>query len=246
MKRVLIIFIISSLYACFAYSQEFKEYSAEYFNWIKEQSGKDSLPIIIYNDREISVEECAKIPIHKINTAEWIHHRAEELIGERGKRRDIIYLHEKPTHLPLLPPTDGRYYDDERTNFESEFPGGEDSLNVFIKNNIEIPEELHSIYGHVWVYYCTDEYGNREKVEPYEVIIAVPEMLRIPLRDGKRANKGLISDKGARIIDLMIETATKVANKFPQFKPGNIWLHDVPFKKKVRITFGTLNVRVRD
>lgn len=236
MKRAFVFFIIVNLYACIAYGQENNGYTAEYFHYCMVKNGKDSIPIIIYNDKEITAEECAKIPAHKINTSLWLTMPlSERAIGERGRKRDVMYLHEKPEHIPPFP-GEWEFFRDRNTELESEFPGGEDSMYVFVRNSIEIPDELDSIKAFVEFMYYTDKYGNRVRVEPLKIFLVNPEEVEFRLLNGKMAHSDLTSDKGKRVLELLRETAVNVANKFPQFQPANCWLQDVPFAKRIRIS----------
>lgn len=202
----------------------------------------DSIPVIIYNEKEITLEEYKELPRTKIGTEKiCVPPLSVEILGDKG-RRGIVYVNSKMDYVPF---PYGKFYQQhgencyyyENGDLPAEFPGGDDSLTVYLRNTVKVSPELDSIGAGVYVYCYIDTLGNCEKAEIHHIHFLFPDYVDVGYNEGKRGNGNILTSSHKRYLDIMREEALRVASNLPKFTPATFWLRHVPYKKEIRMFF---------
>ena len=194
----------------------------------------DTIPIIVYNEKEITFEDYLKIPSSKIRTAKYMSGEvAKDFYGDRGEKREVIHLSSRENYFPNSP-NDGNYYTDG--DLPAVFPEGEDSLKRYIKAHTVVPNELNGVVGDVYVNCFIDSTGKCEKAEVSKIHLYVPQAIEIHYLNGKRAETDIISKSYWKRIDMMRDIALNSLKDLPQFIPATFYLQHVKYLKELRVT----------
>lgn len=207
-------------------------------NWMSDHN-LDTIPVIIFNEREITLEEFSHLPTTCFGTYEgYLPPFSVELLGEKGKR-GVLYVNTKRHYIPLFPSaandTETYYY--TKGDRPVEFPGGDFAEEKFLRDAVKVRPELDSLYANVYVNCFFDEEGNCEKSEISHIQIAWPQAIDVRYGRGKRADTDLLSEKFKSYLDMLKEDALVVVKKLPQYQPATFWLQHVKYKKEIRLFF---------
>lgn len=216
------------------------------YKWMSDHN-LDTIPVIIFNEREITLEDFANIPSYCIRTYEgFLPPVSVELLGEKGKR-GILYTNTKKNYVPLLYRVSDKWYDPEYYykdgDLPAEFPGGDSALRSYLHETIKVRPELDSIFANVYVNCFFDEEGNCEKSEISHIQFVWPQVIDIKYRNGKRADTDFLSEKCKLYTDMLREDALTVANGLPRFKPATFWLQHVKYMREIRMFFVGKNAK---
>ena len=93
-----------------------------------------TVPLIICNEKEISLKEFASMDLSKYGTCVFLNIKdlAMELAGERGKD-GLIYVHDKKNYFPFPDSFHDGYF--EGGDFPAEFIEGTDSMYKYIASH---------------------------------------------------------------------------------------------------------------
>lgn len=238
MKAIIILFIcMSSIANIFAYGDP---QTCSSMDSIKIANGTmndvDTIPIVLFNEKEISYEEYKLLPDSLMGTNVFLDaERAVKLIGEKGKN-GIIYANtrkNKDSNYFLLNSKDYYFRD---CDIPAEFPGGLDSLRSFTLSRREIPSDMEKILASVKLDCYIDKEGNCIRVEVDKVIFNYPEHVHIGFSSGKMANSNIISSEYREYLKILKARALEIASTFPKFKPAISWL--VPVNSVVSVSLG--------
>lgn len=203
----------------------------------------DTIPIITYNGAEISLEEYLNLSPCKIGTViKYGPPLSCRLYGEKGKN-GVISLFEQPNFKVNYNFT---RIDDHNfiptyffvSEIPAMFPGGDDSLRVFLDKNTSVPEDFYDleIEGDVEVVCYIDEKGIVSDYKVKSVHVRYPYDVVLFLDDERNTYEHIIAPY-KRGIDMMKEVAGIVVEKLPPFIPAISFLHPVKYVKPIYVTF---------
>lgn len=243
------IFCMAFVYSITALSQNDydNEIKTGVFDWMS-NNNMDTIPVIIFNEREITLEEFASIPPSSIGTYQgYLPPLSVNILGERGKR-GILYVNTKKNHIPLFPSqgksTENYYYHDG--DRPAEFPGGDLALKSYLHNAIKVRPELDSISATVYVKCYFDEEGDYEKGEVTHITFLAPQPVEVFYDAGRRPKYDIITEKYTSYLDMLREDALAVANDFPKFEPATFWLQHVKYTRVIRMYFNGKNAQLSE
>lgn len=204
----------------------------------------DTIPVITYNGTEISLEEYLGMPSYRIGTiTKYGPPFSERLYGEKGKHGVLCLYMQRNFEVSYdFTPTDDKsfiptyFYVSE---IPAMFPGGDDSLRVFLDRNTIVPKDFYDveIEGFVEVLCYINEKGSVVKYEIENIRIVKPENVAIFYQAQDGIGNVLFTTPYKKRIQQMKEIAEDVVKTLPLFKPAISFLHPVKYVKPIYVTF---------
>lgn len=200
---------------------------------------EDTIPVVLFNEKEISYETYRQIPKEFIGSCWFIDkERSLALIGEKGKN-GIISAYTKKDYEPALFmfDEDDYYFPEAELEIPAEFPGGMDSLRNYVKPYAKLPKELNDTWvtGVVKCYIGRD--GSCENAEITSIRFGYPDNIEIFFLHGKMILSDMIPEKYYKHLYYVREKATEIAKSLPRFTPARCLLTNIKSKKTIRIMF---------
>lgn len=190
----------------------------------------DTIPPIIYNEKEISLEEYSQLDATQYGTCIFLNMKplAEQLAGERGKN-GLIYIHKRKDYFPWPSPLSGGYFQDG--DFPVEFPEGSDSLFNFIRVHQNVSKEIlkSDIDGEVIITCYFDEEGQIEKCEMKKILLKAPMEAILFSLDGEIPQTWFLNKRVRKILDKIVSTSLDVIKTLPSFHPATFYLRHVKY-----------------
>lgn len=197
-----------------------------------------TIPLIICNEKEISLEEFAALDLSKYGTCIFFNIKdlAVELAGERGKD-GLIYVHEKKNYFPFPDSFHGGYF--EGGDFPAEFIEGTDSMYKYIASHQCISKKVleAGLQGQTEVLCYIGEDGAVDSCEVLCVEIMEPYHLDIYFVKGELPSIDILGKETLRSIKEITESAIEVTNSLPPFKPAMFYLRPSKYRKRLYIPF---------
>ena len=205
----------------------------EYLSYLKKEFELTNVPVILYDENELSTEEFTNLPEDKIGFWGYLlPDQSVKQMGEKGKN-GIIYLASDDEMWQYR--DDGSFYSGGHR--PAEFPCGEDSLKRFIHKTLIDPTEIDSIWASVYLDYYMDDQGQYLNAEVNHITFVYPERIDIKYYEGKHAGSDMIAPKYRKYMEKLREITLNAAKKIPQFKPATFWLKHVKYKREIYMVF---------
>ena len=235
----LIVFILLLFVSISMASQEFEQFDSikERVRRVEAESG--TAPLILCNEKEISLEEFASLDISKYGTCIFLNIKnlVTELAGERGEN-GVVYIHDKKNYLPFPNPLHGGYF--EEGDFPAEFPGDLDSLYKYTASHQHVSKNVlkSELQGLTEVLCFISEDGAVDSCEVLSMEIMEPQRINIYFQDGKIPTTPRIMEKGTlKMVEEIANSAVEVCNSLPAFNPARFYLRPAKYRKRIFIPF---------
>lgn len=197
-----------------------------------------AVPLIICNEKEMSLDEFASLDLSRYGTCVFFHIKdiAVELAGEREKD-GLIYVHDKKNYFPFPDSFHGGYF--MGGDFPAEFTEGADSMYKYIASYQRISKIVleSGLQGQTEVLCYISEDGAVDSCEVLCVEIMEPCHLDIYPVNGEILPTDILGKRTFKVIKEIADSAIEVTNSLPSFKPAMFYLRPSKYKKRIYIPF---------
>lgn len=205
-------------------------------------------PLIILDEKEISLEEFVKLEPEKDYRTLWnvaIPFYTNQLFeGRKGEDGFIYMLSDIEKDFPF--PHRG-YFKDEEYPCPAEYIGGLDSMHSFINKHKTTPDYIKksNISCSMGLSLYINETGGIDSISLRHLLFHKPVELNIVGMSRKdfdmsksiESMKLLLNEKALQMIEEVVNNSVDVAKKLPNFKPAQFYLKPAKFKKDIYVNF---------
>ena len=262
MKTNVIVFFSIFLTSSHIYAQENDSISnrKKRMAWIEEERLKENTePIIVRNEKEISLEDYLSMPSDSIEDSYLKH------FDDNGTPRSMFYLNTLPEEeidargaMMDLPQKEGDFinYDENHLYFikggiPPRLAGKADSLKRYVDSQVSIPKKMakSDMVGAVWMHCYIDEKGHVVRTEMKNIKVRFPIEAELQFFNSadKNPNGWHKTDdyRGTNFFNkfyreqlcFMEEEALRIMNTLPDLEPARCFLKPSRYKLTIPVYF---------